>query len=190
MECYCVARNKPIRCVITKPLTATVIKLWFWGLLAYPELYCDWTVLHGLLSLTVIIYCKWIQKEKGLPNKFICCVKSIKQFFQANFCGEAVGTLFIPPSTLHDNIQPCLLTLALVSKVMRVTIVIGLVLRGQSDGVNKTDWWAVGNLGKTISIFFHKLFLERILLLIYNLFNGKKFGHSINSMCQTEKSLA
>ena len=46
---------------------------------------------------------------------------------------------FIPPSTLHDNIQPCLLTLALVPKVMRVTISIGFVPRGQSDGVNKTD---------------------------------------------------
>ena len=46
---------------------------------------------------------------------------------------------FIPPSTLHDNIQPCLLTLALVPKVMRVTIAFGLVPRGLSDGVNKTD---------------------------------------------------
>ena len=44
MECYCVARNKPIRRKITKPQTATVISLWFWGLLAYPELYCDWPV--------------------------------------------------------------------------------------------------------------------------------------------------
>ena len=28
MECYCVGRNKPIRCEITKPQTATVISLW------------------------------------------------------------------------------------------------------------------------------------------------------------------
>ena len=42
MECYCDARNKPMRCEITKPQTASVISLWFWGLLAYPELYCDW----------------------------------------------------------------------------------------------------------------------------------------------------
>ena len=41
-ECYCDARNKPMRCEITKPQTALVICLWFWGLLAYPELYCDW----------------------------------------------------------------------------------------------------------------------------------------------------
>ena len=105
MECYCVARNKPIRCVITKPRTATVIKLWFWGLLAYPELYCDWSVhnqhswnfsgVHGLLSLTVIIYCKWIQKEKGLPNKFICCVKSRKQFFSSQFLWWSWGTLYL-----------------------------------------------------------------------------------------------
>ena len=63
MEYYCVARNKPIRREITKPQTATVISLWFWGLLAYPELYCDWLVhnqhswnflgVHGFLSLTV-----------------------------------------------------------------------------------------------------------------------------------------
>ena len=62
MECYCVARNKPIRREITKPQTATVISLWFWGLLTCPELYCDWPVhnqhswnfsgVHGFLSLT------------------------------------------------------------------------------------------------------------------------------------------
>ena len=105
MECYCVARNKPTRCVITKPRTATVIKLWFWGLLAYPELYCDWSVhnqhswnfwgVHGLLSLTVIIYCKWIQKVKGLPNKFICCVKSRKQFFSSKFLWWSWDTLYL-----------------------------------------------------------------------------------------------
>ena len=64
MECYCDARNKPMRCEITKPQTASVISLWFWGLLAYPELYCDWpehdqhswkfSGVHGFLSLTVI----------------------------------------------------------------------------------------------------------------------------------------
>ena len=41
MECYCVARNQPITREITKPLTATKISLWFWVLLAYPELYWD-----------------------------------------------------------------------------------------------------------------------------------------------------
>ena len=64
MECYCVARNKPIRRKITKPQTATVISLWFRGLLTCPELYCDWPVhnqhswnfsgVHGFLSLTVM----------------------------------------------------------------------------------------------------------------------------------------
>ena len=44
MECYCVVRNQPIRRVITKLQTATVISLWFWGLLAHPELYCNWPV--------------------------------------------------------------------------------------------------------------------------------------------------
>ena len=63
MECYCDARNKPMRCEITKPQTASVISLWFWGLLAYPELYCEWpehnqhsrkfSGVHGFLSLTV-----------------------------------------------------------------------------------------------------------------------------------------
>ena len=63
MECYCIVRNKPIRHKITKLQTATVISL-FWGLLAYPELYCDWPVhnqhswnfsgVYGFLSLTVI----------------------------------------------------------------------------------------------------------------------------------------
>ena len=63
LKCYCVARNKPIRCEITKPQTATVIILWFWGLLACAELYCDWPIhnqhsrnfsgVHSFLSLTV-----------------------------------------------------------------------------------------------------------------------------------------
>ena len=63
MACYCVARNKLIRLEITKPQPATVTSLWFWGLLACPELYCDWPVhnqhswnlfgVHGFLSLTV-----------------------------------------------------------------------------------------------------------------------------------------
>ena len=44
MECYCVARNKLIRREITKLQTATVINLWFRGLLAYPELCYDWPV--------------------------------------------------------------------------------------------------------------------------------------------------
>ena len=44
MECYCVAKNKPIEREITKPQTATVISLWFWSLLACPKLYCDWQV--------------------------------------------------------------------------------------------------------------------------------------------------
>ena len=73
MECYCVARNKPIRREITKPQTATVISLWFWGLLACPELYCDWPVhnqhswnfsgVHSFLSLTVT---KWLKIIIGL----------------------------------------------------------------------------------------------------------------------------
>ena len=78
MECYCVARNKPIRREITKPQTATVISLWFWGLLAYPELYCDWPVhnqhswnfsgVPGFLSLTVTdftINIKYISLRTG-----------------------------------------------------------------------------------------------------------------------------
>ena len=41
-ECYCVARHQPITRETTRPQTATVISLWFWVLLAYPELY--WAV--------------------------------------------------------------------------------------------------------------------------------------------------
>ena len=40
----CVARKKPIRREKTKPQTATVISLWFSGLLACPELYFDWAL--------------------------------------------------------------------------------------------------------------------------------------------------
>ena len=63
MECYCVVRKKPISQEKTKPQTAAaVISMWFWGLLACPELM--WLSLHnqwswnfwgvyGFLSLTV-----------------------------------------------------------------------------------------------------------------------------------------
>ena len=53
----------PIRHVITKPQTATVISLWFWGLFTCAELYGGWPVhnqhswnfsgVHSFLSLTV-----------------------------------------------------------------------------------------------------------------------------------------
>ena len=66
MACYCVARKKPIRREKTKPQTATVISLWFWGLLACPELYFDWALdnkhswnisgVRGFLSLIVTNY--------------------------------------------------------------------------------------------------------------------------------------
>ena len=65
MEGYCVVRKKPIRHDKTKLQTATVISLWFWGLLACPELYRVWSLhnqhswnfshRHGFLSLTVIL---------------------------------------------------------------------------------------------------------------------------------------
>ena len=78
MECYCVAKNKPIRRVITTLQTATVISLWFWGLIAYPKLYCNWPVhsqhswnfscVHGFLSLIVKRRPKlnnfWLKKYK------------------------------------------------------------------------------------------------------------------------------
>ena len=74
MECYCVARKKPIRREKTKPQTATVISFWFWGLLACPELYFDWALdnqhswnisgVHGFLSLIVIFsqHCSFLQQ--------------------------------------------------------------------------------------------------------------------------------
>ena len=52
VEFYCVARNKPIRREITKPQTGTVICLWFWGLLAYPELCYDWPVPREVAPLS------------------------------------------------------------------------------------------------------------------------------------------
>ena len=62
--CY---EEKPIRRAKTKPQTATVISLWFSGLLSCPELYCDRSLhnqhswkfsgVHSFLSLTVIDNC-------------------------------------------------------------------------------------------------------------------------------------
>ena len=93
MECYCVARNKPIRREITKPQTATVISLWFWGFLAYPELYCNWPVhnqhswnfsgVHGFLSLTV--------SKRTRENKIISQNQSkfsIRKNYKGNRCKD------------------------------------------------------------------------------------------------------
>ena len=64
MECYRVTKKKPIRCEKSKPKTAMVISLWFWGLFAKPGLCCDWSLhnqhswnisgVHGFLSKAVI----------------------------------------------------------------------------------------------------------------------------------------
>ena len=64
-----------LRREITKPQTATVISLWFWSLLAYPERYSDWpvhdqhswkiSVVHSFLSFSVkvhvIMYCQYLK---------------------------------------------------------------------------------------------------------------------------------
>ena len=76
MECYCVARDKPIYKV--QDNFKLVISLWFWGLFAYPSLYCDWPVhnqhswnfsgVPGFLSLTVTdftINIKYISLRTG-----------------------------------------------------------------------------------------------------------------------------
>ena len=70
MECYYVAKRKPTRCEKSRPQTATIVSCGFHGLLARPELYCDWSLhnqycwkfsaIHGFLSFTVIIIIKII----------------------------------------------------------------------------------------------------------------------------------
>ena len=64
LECYCVARKKPIRREKTKLQARTLISLWFCGLLACPNLCCDWSQhnehscnissVHGFPGRTVI----------------------------------------------------------------------------------------------------------------------------------------
>ena len=43
LECYCVARRKPIKCEKTKPQARTLISLWFCGRFACLDLCCDWS---------------------------------------------------------------------------------------------------------------------------------------------------
>ena len=43
LECYGGARKKPIRHEKTKPQARTLISLGFGGLLACPDLCCDWS---------------------------------------------------------------------------------------------------------------------------------------------------
>ena len=54
LECYCGARKKSIRAEITKLQVRTLIRLWFCGLLACPDLCCDW--LYSQLSLNGHLY--------------------------------------------------------------------------------------------------------------------------------------
>ena len=42
-ECYCFAREKPIRCGKTKPQARTLISLWFCGQFMCLDLCCDWS---------------------------------------------------------------------------------------------------------------------------------------------------
>ena len=58
-ECYGVGKKKLIRSEKTKPQTAMVITLWFWGLVMCTELYGDWSLqnqhfsgINDFLSLT------------------------------------------------------------------------------------------------------------------------------------------
>ena len=43
LECYCLAREKPIRREKTKPQARTLVSLWFCGQFACPDLCCDWS---------------------------------------------------------------------------------------------------------------------------------------------------
>jgi len=63
MECFCVAKRKPIRHEKPKPQTTRIVSLGFCGLLTCLELHCDWSLhnqlswnfsaIHGFLRLTV-----------------------------------------------------------------------------------------------------------------------------------------
>ena len=67
LECHCVARKKPIRCEKRKPQARMLISLWFCGLLACPDLCCDWSSYnkhswnissaHGFHGRTVKLTC-------------------------------------------------------------------------------------------------------------------------------------
>ena len=74
-------------CEITKRQTAMVISLWFWGLLAYPKLYCDWPVhnqhswnfsgVQGLMSLTVTCIL-WTRFFSARPNDLQSLLQAVK----------------------------------------------------------------------------------------------------------------
>ena len=105
MECCCVARNKPIRWGKTILQTATVTSLWFWDLLVYPELFCDWPVhnqdswnfsgVHGVLSLTVkrlqIKLFRVFTSMKALFNQ----ESFLDKFFRARKNAQCVNTALL-----------------------------------------------------------------------------------------------
>ena len=102
MECYCVARNKPVRHEITKLQTATVkitvavsLCRYFWGLLVYLERYCDWPVhnqhswkfsgVHGFLSLKVTSWGAYVGREICI-SKLIALPCSGKEIYHFLLC--------------------------------------------------------------------------------------------------------
>ena len=102
MECYCVAKNKPVRHEITKLQTATVritvavsLCRYFWGLLVYLERYCDWPVhnqhswkfsgVHGFLRLTVTSWGAYVGREICI-SKLIALPCSGKEIYHFLLC--------------------------------------------------------------------------------------------------------
>ena len=106
----------------TKPQTATVISLWFWGLLACPELYFDWALdnqhswnisgVHGFLSLIVMLsqfsrmkrrFTRRLSEEnlqkKTLLLAFLACFIQLKKWTPRH----KFSRLLILSLRLHQN---------------------------------------------------------------------------------------
>ena len=95
MKCYCVARKEPIRCEKTKPQIAIMIHLWFWDLLACPEFYCDWSILHN-----------WPARIKSMHWHIVDSHNSCITYTKFTYQSVNQVHLFVAFHMSHNSIYP------------------------------------------------------------------------------------
>ena len=144
MECYCVARNKPIRREITKPQTATVISLWFWGLLACLEVYCDWPVHNQQTRTQSLFMCFWdeIRLGKALDNI------DLNQMSHRHFSGVLQNDWNDPDFRSLDRSQRgCCIWVSLSYKTVNIVVsvidsaVYSIALNNAAFGLSAERWF-------------------------------------------------
>ena len=68
LECYCLAREKPIRHKKTKLQARTLISLWFCAQFTCPDLCCDSHNTINILKIFQVFTVSWSHCNKGIVN--------------------------------------------------------------------------------------------------------------------------